>query len=120
MFQKALKVIEEREKSKALYSEMKSRIRKYSSQITTKDPENDDLLSSGIYTDTMDRIIKYINENYTLEIGLQEIASKFFMSVRFDPSVGFYLGSRQGQPSHFSKKRQQVSHVVYWSHDLVR
>ncbi len=80
VFQKALKVIEEREKSKALYSEMKSRIKKYSSQITTKDPEDDDLLSCGIYTDTMDKIIKYVDENYTLEIGLQEISSKFFMS----------------------------------------
>ena len=26
----------------------------------------------------MDKVIKYVNENYTLEIGLQEISSKFF------------------------------------------
>lgn len=80
VFQKALNVIKKREESKALYSEMKSKIKKYGSKIITKDPENDDLLSSGTYMDTMDRIIKYVNENYTLEIGLQEISLKFFMS----------------------------------------
>ena len=80
VFGRALKVLEEKEKNKALYSEMKRKIKKYGSQITVKAQENSADSSSEIYTDTMDKVIKYVNENYTLEIGLQEISSKFFLS----------------------------------------
>ena len=54
---------------------MKRKIKKYGSQITVKAQENSADSSSEIYTDTMDKVIKYVNENYTLEIGLQEISS---------------------------------------------
>ena len=76
VFQRALEVIGERKKHKALYSEMRNRIKKYGSQIVVSTSEND---NDDTYTDNMERVIRYVNNNYCQEISLQDIAGKFYI-----------------------------------------
>lgn len=57
---------------------MKRKIKKYGSQITVKAQENSADSSSEIYTDTMDKVIKYVNENYTLKSACRRFPSFSF------------------------------------------
>lgn len=76
VFRKALDVIEERKKHKARYSEMKNRIRKYGSQIVVSASGHE---REEPYADSTERVIRYVRENYCLEISLQELAGKFYI-----------------------------------------
>ena len=83
VFGRALKVLEEKEKNKALYSEMKRKIKKYGSQITVKAQENSADSSSPDYLSTQFKVKTGKNfKDYISNLRIQK-AEELLMCSEF-------------------------------------
>lgn len=81
----AKKVVKKRKESAKIVNELKSSVKKLNDEVFTfgKSDKTDDTVNTFVDNIKIDKVIKYINENYALDLSQEEVAEKVFISSSY-------------------------------------